>query len=152
MNSAGEEDDSEEQVDCGEEESSMSFHGQARSRATTWRRMLCSRCILADLLPGFIGAELTAVNVMIEILLWGRLGVHGLDRLPLRVFSIGKYAFQKENRDPTETGVGQDRGHLESHDSHLFKSQQQSVSPKFSFGSTHEHKTIEQTKVVILIY
>ena len=52
MNSAGEQD--EEQVDYGEdsgEESSMSFSGQARS--TTWRRMLCSRCIPADLLPGF---------------------------------------------------------------------------------------------------
>jgi hypothetical protein len=53
MNSAGEED--EEQVDYGEdsgEESSMSFNGQARS--TTWRRMLCPRCIPAasDLLPG----------------------------------------------------------------------------------------------------
>ncbi len=51
MNSAGEED--EEQVDYGEdsgEEKSMSFNGKARS--TTWRRMLCSRCIPADLLPG----------------------------------------------------------------------------------------------------
>ena len=57
MNSAGEED--EEQLDYGEE-SSMSFNGQARS--TTWRRMLCSRCILADLLPGF------GLTVNIEIL------------------------------------------------------------------------------------
>ena len=38
----------------------MSFNGQARS--TTWRRMLCSRCILADLLPGF------GLTVNIEIL------------------------------------------------------------------------------------
>jgi hypothetical protein len=63
MNSAGEED--EEQVDYEEDsggENSMSFNGQARS--TTWRRMLCSRCIPADLLPGF---GLT-VNIMIEIL------------------------------------------------------------------------------------
>ena len=40
-------------MDYGEdsgEETSMSFNGQARS--TTWRRMLCSRCIPADLLPG----------------------------------------------------------------------------------------------------
>ena len=63
MNSAGEED--EEQVDYGEdsgEESSlsMSFNGQARS--TTWRRMLCSRCIPADLLPG------SGLTVNIEIL------------------------------------------------------------------------------------
>ena len=51
MNSAGEED--EEQVDYGEdsgEDSSMSFNGQ--TRPTRWRRMLCSRCIPADLLPG----------------------------------------------------------------------------------------------------
>jgi hypothetical protein len=45
MNSAGEEDSEEEQVDYGEEEleSSMSFNWQARS--TTWRRMLpqCAR-------------------------------------------------------------------------------------------------------------
>jgi hypothetical protein len=63
MNSAGEED--EEQVDYEEDsagENSMSFNGQARS--TKWRRMLCSRCIPADLLPGF---GLT-VNIMIEIL------------------------------------------------------------------------------------
>jgi hypothetical protein len=38
----------------------MSFNGQARS--TTWRRMLCSRCIPADLLPGF------GLTVNIEIL------------------------------------------------------------------------------------
>jgi hypothetical protein len=57
MNSAGEED--EEQLDYGEE-NSMSFNGQARS--TTWRRMLCSRCILADLLPG------SGLAVNIEIL------------------------------------------------------------------------------------
>ena len=51
MNSAGEED--EEQVDYEEDsagENSTSFNGQARS--TKWRRMLCSRCIPADLLPG----------------------------------------------------------------------------------------------------
>ena len=61
MNSAGEED--EEQVDYGEdsgEENSMSFNGQARSNI--WRRMLCSRCIPADLLPGF------GLTVNIEIL------------------------------------------------------------------------------------
>ena len=61
MNSAGEE--AEEQVDYGEdsgEESSMSFNGQARS--TTWRRMLCSRCIPADLFPGSV------LTVNIEIL------------------------------------------------------------------------------------
>ena len=61
MNSAGEED--EEQLDYGEElesTGSMSFNGQARS--TTWRRMLCSRCILADLLPG------SGLTVNIEIL------------------------------------------------------------------------------------
>jgi hypothetical protein len=61
MNSAGEED--EEQVDYGEDsggENGMSFNGQARS--TTWRRMLCSRCIPADLLPGF------GLTVNIEIL------------------------------------------------------------------------------------
>jgi hypothetical protein len=61
MNSAGEED--EEQVDYGEDsegENSMSFNGQARS--TTWRRMLCSRCIPADLLTGF------GLTVNIEIL------------------------------------------------------------------------------------
>ena len=61
MNSAGEED--EEQVDYEEDsagENSMSFNGQARS--TTWRRMLCSRCIPADLLPGF------GLTVNIEIL------------------------------------------------------------------------------------
>ncbi len=61
MNSAGEED--EEQVDYEEDsagENSMSFNGQARS--TTWRRMLCSRCILADLLPG------SGLTVNIEIL------------------------------------------------------------------------------------
>ena len=61
MNSAGEED--EEQVGYGEdsgEEKSMSFNGQARS--TTWRRMLCSRCIPADLLPGSV------LTVNIEIL------------------------------------------------------------------------------------
>jgi hypothetical protein len=54
MNSAGEEEEEPEQPEVdyglGEEESSMSFNGQARS--TTWRRtrMLCSlagsRCIL----------------------------------------------------------------------------------------------------------
>ncbi len=38
----------------------MSFNGQARS--TTWRRMLCSRCIPADLLPG------SGLTVNIEIL------------------------------------------------------------------------------------
>jgi hypothetical protein len=61
MNSAGEED--EEQVDYEEDsagENSMSFNGQARS--TTWRRMLCSRCIPADLLTGF------GLTVNIEIL------------------------------------------------------------------------------------
>ena len=61
MNSAGEED--EEQVDYEEdsgEENGMSFNGQARS--ATWRRMLCSRCIPADLLPGF------GLTVNIEIL------------------------------------------------------------------------------------
>ena len=63
MNSAGEED--EEQVDYEEDsggENSMSFNGQARS--TTWRRcsVLCSRCIPADLLPGF------GLTVNIEIL------------------------------------------------------------------------------------
>ena len=61
MNSAGEED--EEQVDYEEDsagENSMSFNGQARS--TTCRRMLCSRCIPADLLPGF------GLTVNIEIL------------------------------------------------------------------------------------
>ena len=61
MNSAGEED--EEQVDYGEDsggENDMSFNGQARS--TTWRRMLCSRCIPADLLPG------SGLTVNIEIL------------------------------------------------------------------------------------
>ncbi len=61
MNSAGEED--EEQVDYGGdsgEENSMSFNRQARS--TIWRRMLCSRCIPADLLPGF------GLTVNIEIL------------------------------------------------------------------------------------
>ena len=61
MNSAGEED--EEQVDYEEDsggEKSMSFNGQARS--TTWRRMLCSRCIPADLLPG------SGLTVNIEIL------------------------------------------------------------------------------------
>ena len=42
------------------EESSMSFNGQARS--TTWRQMLCSRCIPADLLPG------SGLTVNIEIL------------------------------------------------------------------------------------
>ena len=57
MNSAGEED--EEHVDYGED-SSMSFNGQARS--TTWRWMLCSRCILAGLLPG------SGLMVNIEIL------------------------------------------------------------------------------------
>ena len=60
MNSAGEED--EEQVDYGEDsggENDMSFNGQARS--TTWRRMLCSRCIPADLLPG------SGLTVNIEI-------------------------------------------------------------------------------------
>ena len=61
MNSAGEED--EEQVDYEEDsggEKSMSFNGQARS--TTWRRMLCSRCIPADLFPGSV------LTVNIEIL------------------------------------------------------------------------------------
>ena len=59
MNSAGEED--EEQVDYGEDSGGdMSFNGQARS--TTWRRMLCSRCIPADLLPG------SGLTVNIEIL------------------------------------------------------------------------------------
>jgi hypothetical protein len=61
MNSAGEED--EEQVDYEEDsagENSMSFNGQARS--TKWRRMLCSRCIPADRLPGF------GLTVNIEIL------------------------------------------------------------------------------------
>ncbi len=38
----------------------MCFHGQARS--TTWRRMLCARCIPADLLPG------SGLTVNIEIL------------------------------------------------------------------------------------
>ncbi len=57
MNSAGEEDEDSEQVDYGEDttsssggENDMSLNGQARS--TTWRRMLCSRCIPADRLPG----------------------------------------------------------------------------------------------------
>jgi hypothetical protein len=61
MNSAGEED--EEQVDYEEDsggENSMSFNGQARS--TTWRRMLCSRCIPADLFPRSV------LTVNIEIL------------------------------------------------------------------------------------
>ena len=61
MNSAGEED--EEQVDYGEDsggENGMSFNGRARS--TTWRRMLCSRCIPADLFPGYV------LTVNIEIL------------------------------------------------------------------------------------
>jgi hypothetical protein len=63
MNSAGEED--EVQVDYGEDsagENDMSFNGQARS--TTWRRMLCSRCIMipADLFPGSV------LTVNIEIL------------------------------------------------------------------------------------
>ncbi len=49
----------EEQVDYGEG-SSMSFNGQARS--TTWRRMLCSRCIPAGLLPG------SGLTVNIELL------------------------------------------------------------------------------------
>ena len=67
MNSAGEED--EEQVDYEEDsggEKSMSFNGQARS--TTWRRMLCSRCIQvpADLLPGS-GLRVT-VSIRVEIL------------------------------------------------------------------------------------
>ena len=44
--------------------SSMSFNGQARSGSITWRRMLCSRCIPADLLPGSV---LTG-TVNIEIL------------------------------------------------------------------------------------
>ena len=63
MNSAGEVD--EEQLDYGEDsgrESSMSFNGQARSTTGTWRRMLCSRCIPADLLPG------SGLTVNIEIL------------------------------------------------------------------------------------
>ncbi len=50
MSQCGGEED-EEQVDYGEdsgEESSMSLNGQG---PTTWRRMLCSRCIPADLLP-----------------------------------------------------------------------------------------------------
>jgi hypothetical protein len=38
----------EEQVDYGED-SSMSFNGRARS--TTWRRIMCSRCVPADLVP-----------------------------------------------------------------------------------------------------
>ena len=61
MNSAGEED--EEQVDYGEDsggENGMSFNGQARS--PTWRRMLCSRRIPADLFPGSV------LTVNIEIL------------------------------------------------------------------------------------
>ncbi len=65
MNSAGEEDEDSEQVDYGEDsggENDMSFNGQARS--TTWRRtrMLCSRCIPADLLRGSV------LTVNIEIL------------------------------------------------------------------------------------
>ncbi len=42
--------------------SSMSLNGQARSGSITWRRMLCSRCIPADLLPGSV------LTVNIEIL------------------------------------------------------------------------------------
>jgi hypothetical protein len=40
----------------------MSFNGQARSGSITWRRMLCSRCIPADLLPESV------LTVNIEIL------------------------------------------------------------------------------------
>ena len=61
MNSAGEEDEGQLDSDYGEESSmSSGFNGQARS--TTWRRMLCSRCIPADLFPGSV------LTVNIEIL------------------------------------------------------------------------------------
>jgi hypothetical protein len=42
----------------------------------------------------------------------------------------------------TELGIGQDRGHLESH---LFREPAIPESPKFSLG---EHKTTEQTRVL----
>ena len=44
--------------------------------------------------------------------------------------------------DLTELGIGQDRGHLESH---LFREPAIPEGPNFSLG---EHKTTEQTRVL----
>ncbi len=87
MNSAGEEDEEQPEVDYGGdsgEESSMSFNRQARS--TIWRRMLCSRCIPADLLPGFgLAVNIEILRVTNERVLSPRQVLVRALRLGLRV-------------------------------------------------------------------